>query len=138
MDPAAALGGPQSAIVLVDDITAATAFSNAYAPEHLELHLDGLELGDPRVDAFVNAGAVFVGGHSPVSLGDYLAGSNHVLPTGGCACHSSGLSVQSFLRGIHVVEYSEQALAEVAPHVLALSEAEAGRWDRRGWRRVRR
>ena len=71
-----------------------------------------------------NAGAVFVGPHSPVSLGDYCAGSNHVLPTGGCAVHSSGLSVQSFLRGIHVVDYDESALAEVAAHVLALADAE--------------
>ncbi|MGO4244723.1 histidinol dehydrogenase, partial [Janibacter sp. RAF20_2_2] len=71
-----------------------------------------------------SAGAIFVGPHSPVSLGDYVAGSNHVLPTGGSAAHSSGLSVQSFLRGIHVIEYSADALAEVAPHVLALSEAE--------------
>ena len=71
-----------------------------------------------------NGGAVFVGPWSPVSLGDYCAGSNHVLPTGGCACHSSGLSVQSFLRGIHVVDYTEDALAEVAHHVVTLAEAE--------------
>lgn len=71
-----------------------------------------------------NAGAIFVGPHSPVSLGDYAAGSNHVLPTGGSASHSSGLSVQSFLRGIHVVEYDREALAEVGPHVVALAEAE--------------
>jgi histidinol dehydrogenase len=71
-----------------------------------------------------NAGAIFVGPYSPVSLGDYCAGSNHVLPTGGCACHSSGLSVQSFLKGIHIVEYNEAALAEVAPHVVTLANAE--------------
>jgi len=71
-----------------------------------------------------NAGAVFVGPWSPVSLGDYCAGSNHVLPTAGCARHSSGLSVQTFLRGIHVVEYTEQALADVAEHVVALAGAE--------------
>ena len=71
-----------------------------------------------------NAGAVFVGPWSPVSLGDYAAGSNHVLPTGGCARHSSGLSVQSFLRGVHVVEYDERALGEVAPHIDALAGAE--------------
>ena len=71
-----------------------------------------------------NAGAVFVGPYSPVSLGDYCAGSNHVLPTGGCACHSSGLSVQSFLKGIHIIEYNEPALSEVAPHVVALANAE--------------
>jgi histidinol dehydrogenase len=71
-----------------------------------------------------NAGAVFVGPWSPVSLGDYVAGSNHVLPTGGCAVHSSGLSVQTFLRGIHVVRYDEQALHGSAPHVLALAHTE--------------
>lgn len=71
-----------------------------------------------------NAGAIFVGAFAPVSLGDYCAGSNHVLPTAGAARHSSGLSVQSFLRGIHVIEYDEHALAEVAPHVIALAHAE--------------
>jgi histidinol dehydrogenase len=71
-----------------------------------------------------NAGAIFIGPYSPVSLGDYLAGSNHVLPTGGCACHSSGLSVQTFLRGIHVVDYSREALAAAAAHVCALADAE--------------
>ena len=115
----AALEGPQSAVVLVDDRAAATAFSNAYAPEHLELHLE-----DPRPEDFVNAGAVFVGAHTPVSLGDYLAGSNHVLPTGGCACHSSGLGVAAFLRGVNIVEYDRSALAELADHVVALAEAE--------------
>jgi histidinol dehydrogenase len=71
-----------------------------------------------------HAGAIFVGTWSPVSLGDYCAGSNHVLPTAGSARHSSGLSVQSFLRGIHIIDYDEQALAEVAVHVVALAEAE--------------
>jgi len=70
------------------------------------------------------AGAVFVGSHAPVSLGDYCAGSNHVLPTAGCACHSSGLSVRAFTRSMHVVDYSEAALAEVADHVVTLAEAE--------------
>ena len=71
-----------------------------------------------------NAGAIFIGAYAPVSLGDYAAGSNHVLPTGGCACHSSGLSVQSFLRGVHVIDYSREALAEVAAQVVTLAEAE--------------
>ena len=71
-----------------------------------------------------NAGAIFVGAHAPVSLGDYCAGSNHVLPTGGCACHSSGLSVRAFTKSVHVVDYSREALAEVAGHVVALSGAE--------------
>jgi histidinol dehydrogenase len=71
-----------------------------------------------------NAGAIFVGPWSPVSLGDYCAGSNHVLPTGGCARHSGGLSVQTFLRGIHLVEYTEDALSDVADAVRTLSAAE--------------
>jgi histidinol dehydrogenase len=71
-----------------------------------------------------NAGAVFLGRFAPVSLGDYLAGSNHVLPTGGCACHSSGLSVQTFLRGLHFVSYSERALREIAQSVITFAQAE--------------
>lgn len=116
-----ALTGPQSGVVLVDDVDAGLAVVNAYAAEHLEV----ITADAPAVAARVrNAGAVFVGPWSPVSLGDYAAGSNHVLPTGGCACHSSGLSVQSFLRGIHVVEYDEAALAEVGHHVVTLARAE--------------
>lgn len=117
---AAALAGPQSAVVLVDDLATATAFSNAYAPEHLELHLE-----DPRADEFVHAGAVFVGPDSPVSLGDYLAGSNHVLPTGGQARYSSGLSAATFLRPQQVIEYDRAALAEVRDAIVTLAEAEA-------------
>ena len=116
-----ALTGPQSGTVLVDDVDAGLAVVNAYAAEHLEVITEDA----PGVAARVrNAGAIFVGPYSPVSLGDYAAGSNHVLPTGGCACHSSGLSVQSFLRGIHVVEYDEAALAEIGPHVVTLAQAE--------------
>ena len=116
-----ALSGVQSAILIVDDIDTGLAVVDAYAAEHLEIHTrDAAEVA-ARVR---NAGAVFVGPHAPVSLGDYCAGSNHVLPTGGCACHSSGLSVQTFLRGIHVVEYDEGALREVAGHVTALANAE--------------
>ncbi|NUR59473.1 MAG: histidinol dehydrogenase [Catenulispora sp.] len=117
----AALAGRQSAIVLVDDIEAALVVANGYAAEHLEI-----QTRDAAADAAKvrSAGAVFVGSFAPVSLGDYLAGSNHVLPTGGCACHSSGLSVQSFLRGIHVVDYSREALAEAADLVVALANAE--------------
>ncbi|HLU96309.1 MAG TPA: histidinol dehydrogenase [Thermobifida alba] len=118
---AQALGGPQSGIVLVDDLDHGLEVVNAYAPEHLEVMTADARSVAARVR---NAGAIFVGDHSPVSLGDYCAGSNHVLPTGGCACHSSGLSVQSFLRGIHVVEYDRAALAEVAHHVVALAQAE--------------
>jgi histidinol dehydrogenase len=94
---------------------------NAYAAEHLEIHTRDAAAVARRVR---NAGAIFVGPYAPVSLGDYCAGSNHVLPTGGCACHSSGLSVQTFLRGVHLVEYDEPALREVAHHVVALAQAE--------------
>ncbi|MDN3496064.1 histidinol dehydrogenase [Planococcus sp. APC 4015] len=114
-----ALRGTQSAIVLVDDVEAATAFSNAYAPEHLELHL-----ADPRPERFVHAGAVFVGPDSPVSLGDYLAGSNHVLPTGGQARYAAGLSAATFLRPQQVIHYDRAALAEVREAIVTLAEAE--------------
>src|SRR6478736_5127775 len=116
-----ALEGTQSRIVLVDDVDAGLDVVNAYAAEHLEIQTRDAADVAARVR---NAGAVFVGPHSPVSLGDYAAGSNHVLPTAGCACHSSGLSVQSFLRGIHVVDYDEPALRGVARHVVTLAQAE--------------
>ncbi len=116
-----ALTGRQSGTVLVDDLDAGLAVVNAYAAEHLEIQTRDAAAVAARVR---NAGAVFVGPWAPVSLGDYAAGSNHVLPTGGCAIHSSGLSVQSFLRGIHVVTYDEAALREVARHVVTLAQAE--------------
>lgn len=116
-----ALTGPQSGAVLVRDLDQGIKVVNAYAAEHLEIHTREARQVASRV---CNAGAIFVGPYSPVSLGDYCAGSNHVLPTGGCARHSSGLSVQTFLRGIHVVEYTAEALAEVAPQVIALANAE--------------
>ncbi len=115
-----ALAG-QSACVLVDDLDAALAVADAWAPEHLEIQAEDARAVAARVR---NAGAVFVGPYAPVSLGDYLAGSNHVLPTGGTARHTSGLSVLSFLRGMHVVECSGPALAAAAPHIDALGEAE--------------
>ncbi|MEU4742448.1 histidinol dehydrogenase [Actinosynnema sp. NPDC023658] len=116
-----ALRGRQSGTVLVSDVDAGLRVVDVYAAEHLEVQTADAREVAARVRA---AGAIFVGPHSPVSLGDYCAGSNHVLPTGGCARHSSGLSVQTFLRGIHVVDYSEDALREVASHVVALAEAE--------------
>jgi histidinol dehydrogenase len=118
---ATALAGTQSRIVLVDDVEAGLAVVNAYAAEHLEIQTRDAKGVAARVR---NAGAIFVGDYAPVSLGDYAAGSNHVLPTAGCACHSSGLSVQSFLRGIHVVDYDEAALRDVAHHVVTLAGAE--------------
>jgi histidinol dehydrogenase len=118
---AEALAGPQSGIVLVDDIDAGLRVVDAYAAEHLEIHTADARDVAMRVR---NAGAIFVGSWAPVSLGDYAAGSNHVLPTGGCACHSSGLSVQTFLRGIHVVDYDQAALRGIADHVVALANAE--------------
>jgi histidinol dehydrogenase len=116
-----ALTGSQSAAVLVDDIDAALRVADAYAAEHLEI-----QTREPRAVAerVRNAGAIFVGPWSPVSLGDYCAGSNHVLPTAGCARHSSGLSVQTFLRGVQLIEYGEDALRDVAGHVVALANSE--------------
>jgi histidinol dehydrogenase len=116
-----ALGGKQSGIILVDDVAAGLAVCDAYAAEHLEIQTREAAAVAARVR---NAGAVFVGAYAPVSLGDYCAGSNHVLPTGGYARHSGGLSVQSFLRGIHVVSYDRTALAEVADAVVSLAQAE--------------
>ncbi|MFC4949777.1 histidinol dehydrogenase [Pseudonocardia sp. GCM10023141] len=116
-----ALAGPQSGAVLVANLDDGVAVVDAYAAEHLEIQTADA----PAVAARVrNAGAIFVGAWSPVSLGDYCAGSNHVLPTGGCARHSGGLSVQTFLRGIHVVHYSEDALRAAADTVVTLATAE--------------
>ena len=115
------LGGRQSGIVFVDDMEQGLDVVNAYAAEHLEVLTADAAAHAARVR---NAGAIFVGAFAPVSLGDYCAGSNHVLPTAGCACHSSGLSVRSFLKAVHVVDYSRAALAEVAGHVVTLAEAE--------------
>jgi len=116
-----ALSGIQSAIAIVDSIEQGIDVVNAYAAEHLEI-----QTVNARIDAgkIRNAGAVFIGRFSPVSLGDYSAGSNHVLPTGGCACHSSGLSVQTFLRGLHFIEYDEAAFLEILPTVITLANAE--------------
>jgi len=116
-----ALTGKQSGCILVSGIDDGIKVVDAYAAEHLEIQTAQAEQVAQRVR---NAGAIFVGPYAPVSLGDYCAGSNHVLPTGGCARHSSGLSVQSFLRGIHVISYTEQALRDVADKVVALATAE--------------
>jgi histidinol dehydrogenase len=116
-----ALAGRQSAIILVDDIDAGIRTVNAYAAEHLEIQTVDADQVAAQIHS---AGAIFVGAYSPVSLGDYCAGSNHVLPTAGSARHSSGLSVQTFLRGIHVVDYTEAALKDVSGHVVTLAKAE--------------
>jgi histidinol dehydrogenase len=117
----AALTGQQSAIVLVKDLEHGLSVVDAYAAEHLEVLTADARRWAERVR---NAGCVFVGTNSPVSLGDYCAGSNHVLPTGGTARYASGLSVQSFLKGVHLVEYDREALGAAAPHVTALAAAE--------------
>ncbi|MDO7881842.1 histidinol dehydrogenase [Salinibacterium soli] len=115
------LAGPQSAIVLTRDLEDAAAFSNAYGPEHLEI-----QTAEPGavLDLIDNAGAVFLGAYSPVSLGDYLAGSNHVLPTGGQSRFSSGLGAFTFLRPQQIVSYDRGALEAVAGRIVALSTAE--------------
>ncbi|MFM1952142.1 MAG: hypothetical protein RJA33_936 [Actinomycetota bacterium] len=116
-----ALSGIQSAAVLVDDIAQGLDVVNAYAAEHLEIQTRNSAADAAQIR---NAGAVFIGRFSPVSLGDYSAGSNHVLPTGGCACHSSGLSVQSFLRGLHYIEYNQAAFTDIADTVITLAHSE--------------
>ena len=116
-----ALTGIQSACVLVDSVEHALDVANAYAAEHLEIQTKNSAKDSQQIR---NAGAVFIGRYSPVSLGDYSAGSNHVLPTGGCACHSSGLSVQTFLRGLHFIEYNESAFTDILPTVITLANSE--------------
>ncbi len=118
---ATSLSGPQSGIVLVDSPDAGVAVVNAYAGEHVELHVADAQAAAGRI---VNGGAVFVGPHTPVALGDYIAGSNHVLPTMGTAAFGDCLSVHAFLRVSQVVEYTRDALAEVADHITALASAE--------------
>ncbi|SFC04094.1 histidinol dehydrogenase [Nocardioides terrae] len=116
-----ALGGSQSGIVLVDDLEQGLAVVNAYAAEHLEIQTRDAHDWAARV---TNAGAIFIGPFAPVSLGDYSAGSNHVLPTGGCACHSSGLSVRAFTKSVHVIDYTREGLEDVKDHVMTLAAAE--------------
>lgn len=117
----AALAGQQSAIVLVADLADAAAFSNAYGPEHLEIQTEN---PDAVLELIDNAGAVFLGAFSPVSLGDYLAGSNHVLPTGGQSRFSSGLGAYTFLRPQQVISYDRPALEAVSRAIVDLSTAE--------------
>ncbi|MEI2787158.1 MAG: histidinol dehydrogenase [Candidatus Nanopelagicales bacterium] len=116
-----ALSGRQSAAVITSGLEQSLACADTYAAEHLEIHTRDAAQDAARIS---NAGAIFVGPHSPVSLGDYLAGSNHVLPTAGCACHSSGLNVTTFLRSVQVIEYDAAALEQVTDQVLALAIAE--------------
>ncbi len=116
-----ALSGPQSAIVLVDDIAQGLAVVNSYGAEHLEIQTRDAAAVAERV---TNAGAIFVGPYTPVPLGDYMAGSNHVLPTGGCARFSSGLGVHSYVRAVQVIEYSKSALEEIADKIVTFAEAE--------------
>ena len=116
-----ALTGRQSAVVLTSGIEQSLAAADDYAAEHLEIHTRDAAEDAARI---TNAGAIFVGPYSPVSLGDYLAGSNHVLPTAGCACHSSGLNVTTFLRSVQVVEYERSALAGLTDELEALALAE--------------
>lgn len=118
---ATALSGIQSAIVIVKDVEQGLQVLNGYAGEHVQIHTRDAQEVAKKVR---NGGAIFIGSFAPVSLGDYSAGSNHVLPTGGCACHSSGLSVQTFLKGLHFVDYSSQALESVADTVITLANSE--------------
>ena len=116
-----AIRSKQSAIVIVKDIEQGIDVINNISAEHLEIHTNNLSQVISKIE---NAGAIFVGPNTPVSLGDYLAGSNHVLPTGGCACHSSGLNVQTFLKSVQVIEYSKEALKDAADQLRVLAHAE--------------
>jgi len=116
-----ALAGRQSAIVLVDDVEHGLEVVDAYGAEHLEIQTADASAVADRVR---NAGAIFVGPYSPVSLGDYIAGSNHVLPTGGCAHFASGLGVHSFVKAVQVIEYDSDALRDVGDRIVALADAE--------------
>ena len=116
-----ALSGPQSAVILVDSLAEAARVSNAYGPEHLEIQTSQ---NDDVLAQISDAGAIFVGGFTPVSLGDYLAGSNHVLPTGGTARFSAGLGAHTFLRPQQIIAYDRDALEEVHAPLLAISAAE--------------
>jgi histidinol dehydrogenase len=116
-----ALGGRQSAIVVVDDMEEGIRLADGFAAEHLEIHTRDARQVAGRIR---NAGAIFVGTWSPVSLGDYSAGSTHVLPTAGCACHSSGLNAKSFLKAVHVIDYNRDALLEIAGLVETFASAE--------------
>jgi len=117
----AALGGPQSGIILVDTVDDGVAICDAYAAEHLEIHT---REAAKVADRIRNAGAIFVGPYTPVPLGDYLAGSNHVLPTGGTARFAAGLSVMAFLKPVQVIDYTASALAELAAPLRALAVSE--------------
>ncbi|MFC4556388.1 histidinol dehydrogenase [Georgenia faecalis] len=116
-----ALSGPQSGVVLVDDLDQGVAVCNAYAAEHLEIQTAAAAAVAGRIR---NAGAIFVGPYSPVPLGDYLAGSNHILPTGGTAAFASGLSVMAYLKPVQVIEYGETALKELAAPLTTLATSE--------------
>jgi histidinol dehydrogenase len=116
-----ALEGQQSAIVLVDDLAAGVAFANAYATEHLEIHTDNNRATAAEI---TNAGAIFLGEYSPVSLGDYMAGSNHVLPTGQQAKFGAGLGVSSFLRAQQVIDYDQVGLEAISNLVNEFAKSE--------------
>ncbi len=118
---ATALTGPQSGVVLVDDLEQGLAVCDAYGAEHLEIQTADAAAVAQRVTC---AGAIFVGPYAPVPLGDYMSGSNHVLPTGGCARFASGLGVHSFVRAVQVIEYDADALGVVRDRIVALANDE--------------
>ena len=125
----AALTGPQSAILIVSTLDDAVAIANAYGAEHLEIHTNDAAGVAAKIS---NAGAIFIGDFSPVSLGDYAAGSNHVLPTGGTSSHSSGLGVHTFMRSVQTIDYNREALAGIADTIAVLAAEEDPPRPRRG------
>ena len=118
---ASALGGNQSGVVLVRDMEQGIAVANAYAAEHLEIHTANAREVAQRI---TNAGAIFIGPYSPVPLGDYAAGSNHVLPTSGTARFNAGLSTHTFLRPVNLIEYDKAAMQDIGHHIIALAKDE--------------
>lgn len=116
-----ALTGEQSGIVLVDDLATAVRVADAYAAEHLEIHTENAR---EVAEQIKNAGAIFVGNYAPVPLGDYAAGSNHVLPTSGSARYNAGLSTHTFLKPVNIIDYDRAALKEIAAAVITLADEE--------------
>ncbi|MDO5722050.1 MAG: histidinol dehydrogenase [Actinomycetaceae bacterium] len=116
-----ALSGPQSGIILTRDLQHSVEVANTYGAEHLEIQTRNPEEVSEQI---YNAGAIFLGPYSPVPLGDYLGGSNHVLPTGGTARYASGLNVHAFIKSVQEVNYTRQALAQLAQPLSDLARAE--------------
>ncbi|GGH56548.1 histidinol dehydrogenase [Rothia aerolata] len=116
-----ALEGPQSGVIFTDNLEQSIAVADAYAAEHLEIHTANAAEVASKIR---NAGAIFIGPYSPVPLGDYAAGSNHVLPTAGSASFASGLNTTAFMKAVQLIEYTDAALAEIGESIIAVAHNE--------------